>query len=417
MSNGSEENFLREKFKEFYSRHNVVSVPEIEKREFGIGDFGKKISKRHMNFSDYSELNIFLRTEAPFFISYSAAYYKEPAARPMENKGLIGADLIYEFDVSDIDSDCKENHDFWFCASCGSSGKGTPQRCPNCSETVQQYKFPCEKCIGETKKQVFYLLDILKDELGFSEGISVNFSGNAGFHVHVREKAIRGLSAEARIELVDYLTLAGFSPERNGFDISGKMLQCPKISEARGAQARVLKFLIDSIQQANADWLVQYGCISLTTSQKHAGRELASYIVQNKARAIESIKNGLLPYIGSQKVASIFWKSLIENAVRLASVKLDRQTSVDIYKIVRVPDTLHGSTGLIAKTLPLQALKDFNPFEHALAFGNQQIKVFINKAPRFKMAGNCFGPFEKESAELPEYAAIYLLAKGVAKLA
>jgi DNA primase small subunit len=411
-----EEAFLKEKFREYYSKHKVTSVPEIDKREFGIGDFGKKIVRRHMSFSDYAELNSFLRNEAPFFISYSAAYYKDASARPMEKKGLLGADLIYEFDAGDFHTACKEKHDFWICPKCNNTGKGPVTKCPKCFTTVKQYEFPCEHCIEETKKQVIKLLNILESELGLVDGISINFSGNAGYHVHIRSDTIRHLSQDARIELVDYLTLSGFVPEHNGFNLSTKMLTCPKYAELKGAQARVMQHMIRFIMNANNDELAQYGCISLPSSRKREGWRLASYIYENKESVVARLKEGTLFYIGSRTIASAFWKAIIEHAVRLASIKLDRQTSIDIHKIVRVPDTLHGSSGLIAKTVSLDELKDFNPFEHALAFNGGQIKVFINKAPEFKIADDTFGPFENERAELPTAAAIYLIAKGVAKL-
>ena len=81
-----------------------------------------------------------------------------------------------------------------------------------------------------------------------------------------------------------------------------------------------------------------------------------------------------------------------------------------------MPDTLHGSTGLIAKTVPLEHFKEFMPLKQAVAFGSRQIKVFINKAPKFKLGAERFGPYENEQAVLPEYAAIYLIGKGLASL-
>ena len=390
--------------------------PEIDRREFGIGDFGKKIVRRHMSFGDYAELNSFLRNEAPLFISYSAAYYKDASARPMERKGLLGADLVYEFDAGDIPTKCKEKHDFWICPKCNSTGKGSVPKCPKCFATTKQYEFPCKRCIEETKKQVIKLLNILESELGLTQGISINFSGNAGYHVHIRSDTIRHLSQDARIELVDYLTLSGFVPEHNGFNLSAKMLRCPEYAELKGAQARVMQHMIKFIMNANTDELAQYGCISLPSRRKREGLKLASYIHENKESVVARIKKGTLFYIGSRTVASAFWRAIIEHAVRLASIKLDRQTSIDIHKIVRVPDSLHGSSGFIAKTVPLDELKEFDPFEHALAFDSGQIKVFINKAPEFKIADDTFGPFENEQAELPTAAALYLVAKGVAKL-
>ena len=400
--------FLKKKFREYYSKHAVNSVPSIEAREFGIGDFKKKIVKRHMHFASVSELNEFLRKEAPLYISYSAAYYKEPEARPMENKGFLGSDLVYEFDADDLGLDCKEEHDFWYCKRCGNSGKGSVKNCSNCGSAVEQYQFVCEKCLDATKKQMLKLIKVLDEELGIFEQVSINFSGNAGYHLHIRSEKVRPLSSAARLELVDYLTLAGFTAEASIADFSEKMLKCAKPQAVKGAKARVLNRMMEFISNASPDELAAFGGIRLSK---------ARYVHENRAKIIEKMKQGILDYLPGSKAISVkFWQNLIEHAKHCEALKLDRQTSIDIHKIVRVPDTLHGSTGLIAKTVPLEHFKEFMPLKQAVAFGSRQIKVFINKAPKFKLGAERFGPYENEQAVLPEYAAIYLIGKGLASL-
>lgn len=404
----NEAEFLKRKFQEYYLKHKINSVPCIETREFGIGDFRKKIVRRHLHFSSADELNSFLRKEAPLYISYSAAYYRTPSARPMGNKGFLGSDLVYEFDADELGLDCKEEHDFWYCKKCGNSGKGSVKNCSNCGSAVEQYQFVCEKCLGETKKQMLKLIEVLDGELNIFEQASINFSGSAGYHLHIRSEKIRQLSSAARLELVDYLTLAGFSPEISIADFSQKMLTCARPQALKGARARVMNRVIEFISNAKPDELAAYGGIRLSK---------AKYMYEKRAKIIEKMKQGILTYLPGSKAASVkFWQNLIEYAKDYESLKLDRQTSIDIHKIVRVPDTLHGSTGLIAKTVPLEDFKEFMPLKQAIAFSDRQIKVFINKAPKFKLGAECFGPYENEQAILPEYVAIYLIGKGLASL-
>jgi len=61
-------NFIRNEFQSYYKKNIVESVIDINKREFGIGDYGKKISARHLNFNSNDDLNYYLRTKTPFFI-------------------------------------------------------------------------------------------------------------------------------------------------------------------------------------------------------------------------------------------------------------------------------------------------------------------------------------------------------------
>ena len=70
--------FLSERFREYYKAHAVDAPPEVGQREFGYGEYGRKISQRHLAFSSKEELNRFLREKVPFYISYSAAYYSKP---------------------------------------------------------------------------------------------------------------------------------------------------------------------------------------------------------------------------------------------------------------------------------------------------------------------------------------------------
>ena len=68
-----------------YSARDYQKIGAHEKDS----EFGKKISSRHLSFSNNDELNFFLRTEVPFYISCSTAFYKFPAARPMEAKQFV----------------------------------------------------------------------------------------------------------------------------------------------------------------------------------------------------------------------------------------------------------------------------------------------------------------------------------------
>lgn len=130
----NEEAFLKRKFQQYYQAHLVKEPPSIEKREFGFGVFGKKISERHFAFKNYGNFNDFLRNEVPFFASYSAAHYEFPEATPMQSKNFLGSDLVWEFDADDFKTPCAENHTLWKCPKCGLTGKGRLGYCTACGE-------------------------------------------------------------------------------------------------------------------------------------------------------------------------------------------------------------------------------------------------------------------------------------------
>ena len=79
------EEFVKNKFKEYY-KNKFISVEDINKREFGIGSWDKKIEMRHLSFNTDEDLNNYLKKDVPFYISYSSAYYLYPEMRPMIKK-------------------------------------------------------------------------------------------------------------------------------------------------------------------------------------------------------------------------------------------------------------------------------------------------------------------------------------------
>lgn len=401
-----EEKFLSDLFCKYYEKSFVQSVPQIEKREFGIGEFGKKISSRHLSFKSDNEFNVFLRQNTPFFVSYSPAYYSFPSARPMEAKGFLKSDLAYEFDADDIPTDCKLEHDSWKC-QCGQSGKGRLKNCPSCGSGVKLDEWVCPECLLETKKQALRLVGFFEKDLGITNGIFFNYSGSKGYHVHVRKEELLGLSASARVEIVDYLTANSLDPKLHGFYYSkeSKRFIAPRRKNSVGWAARIYERLEDFFTLEPQRLAVAAG-ISVKSAQQ---------VISERKKFTESLGSGFLHPLPQNKTEK-FWIGLLSMAIEEEKLLLDRQTSIDIRKILRVPDSLHGSTGLLAKRLSFDELKSFSPLDDSIVFGDTTIKLKSVNAPRFYLGQKQWGPFEEQEVELPEFVAAYLVAKEHAKI-
>lgn len=399
--------FLRQKFRDYYRAHRIESVPAIEQREFGIGEFGKKISQRHLAFKSVNELNSFLQTEVPFYISYSCAYYRFPASKPMEAKAFEKADLIYEFDADDLRTDCKQAHDSWLCEKCGAKGKGAVEACTGCGSAPKLEQWVCDECLGEVKKQVLQLLEILHDDFGLTGGMSINYSGSKGYHIHVRSADIQKLPQHARVELVDYLTAEKIDFRNLGFYLDeNKRFVCPTTEFAKGWAGKLLQEAQLLFERGNAEEIAVAGAISVRESKE---------LLKDFPKIVRGIKQGMLLQLPGRKTEK-FWTAVLQYCTERLKLKIDRQTSVDIAKIVRVPETIHGGSGLLAKSLPVSALKGFEPLKEAVAFGDAPVKLRIKKTPKFSLNGCNFGPFENAETDLPEFAAVYLLAAGKAEI-
>lgn len=115
----------------------------MEQREWGYQKPDGKFV-RHLQFTNMQELWALVMREYPTGLYCSASRYADPSATPMQNKGWISAELIFDLD--------------------GVDGGNMP---------VEELKL---------------LVEILKLDIGISEeNLSIYFSGNKGFHVHVQE--------------------------------------------------------------------------------------------------------------------------------------------------------------------------------------------------------------------------------------
>ncbi|MEK6958798.1 MAG: DNA primase small subunit domain-containing protein [archaeon] len=397
--NSKEAEFLKKVFSEYYKANFVDSVPEIEKREFGYGVFKKKIANRNLAFTSAKALNDFLVNEKPLFVSYSNAYYKHPDWKPMQTKDLIGADLIYEFDADELKTSCKDRHDSWTCVK-GHTGKGRVKSCPECGEGVENKEWFCSECIGEAKKQVFRLLDFFEKDLNFSpKDFSINFSGKAGYHVHLRSSAIKNLNKQARIEIVDYITANGIFFDNLGYNLDSLPLL---LAKEKGAWVKRLNAGLKRFVKKEPQEIA-----SITGLVKRK----VSLIASQHEEILKAMDKGFLLPVDGRKSGE-FWKKALEYVAQEEKAPIDRQTSIDLHKIVRVPMTLHGETGLIAAKVPLEKLESFDPFNDAIVLPDNKVKVFINKAPSFMLKGTSYGPYENEEALVPLYCAVYLIGKG-----
>ncbi|MDD3178606.1 MAG: hypothetical protein PHR26_03755, partial [Candidatus ainarchaeum sp.] len=115
--------------------------------------------------------------------------------------------------------------------------------------------------------------------------------------------------------------------------------------------------------------------------------------------------------------ANIFWKDVINFCVMCIRLKIDPQSSSDIYKIMRVPDTIHGGSGFLSSYIKsVDDLKNFDAFSDPIILGDSFKKIKLNHiTPKFRLKDQFYGPFEKNQIiEVKEYVAIFLILKGVA---
>ena len=381
------EQLVRKLISDYYFNAGSIAPPHTERREFGFGDFEKKIAFRHYAFGDENGFKKYIVDNAPPFINYSPAEYEHPDGRPMENKGWLGGELIFDLDATDLHLPCQETH-----------GRS----------------WVCENCLSSVKAETIKLVeDFLIPDFGFSEKeIRINFSGNRGYHVHVVDDSVFHLNSKARKQISDYITGTGISSDKM-FELrpvaresgrSFEVLHGPRPTDG-GWGGRIAKNLIRALNTGPA-----------TIEEMGIKQEYARKLFKNRAAVVLGISTGNWDMVKIPKKKE-FWKETIKAMAIKQSDSIDRNVTNDTGHLIRLPDSIHGDTGLVGNSIPsLAALQGFDPMKDSIAFTGKTLKVKIGKAPKFAMNGEEYGPYEDKSVELPSYAALYLILKRVAQL-
>ena len=109
-----------------------------------------------------------------------------------------------------------------------------------------------------------------------------------------------------------------------------------------------------------------------------------------------------------------FWANVLNNIAIKQGDAIDRNVSTDIHHLIRLPGTIHGDTGLIAKKVKsLKALAEFEPMKEAIAFGGAPVSIKTAKVPEFMMAGTSFGPLRKHRCKAACLRGILPCPKGL----
>ncbi|VVB76689.1 DNA primase small subunit PriS [uncultured archaeon] len=380
MSNPTGRDAITELIRDYYRSAPVPAPAEIEKREFGFGNFDDKVAFRHTSFKTEQEFKRYLVDNAPVFVDCSTAYYTYPAARPMEKKEWLGSDLGFDIDATDIPTACKKVH-----------GMG----------------WLCDQCLEAAKAETLKLAEsFLRDDFGISEReMEINFSGNRGYHIHVKKKSLLRLDAGARAEISGYIRGTGLTA-RTLFPSMGERgmpLLGPR-PNGKGWYGKVAKGFLAALDSEQS--LLELGLEPPLARKFH----------DKKALVEMGMTNGNWDMIRVPKKDEVI-SSVAEKLIARLNARIDENVTKDPSHLMRLPDTIHGGTGLVARKLgSISALEKFDPMSGAIAFRSGEMRVKADTKFAITMNGQQYGPFANETVTLPAYVATYLYLKGVANM-
>ncbi|HDI31349.1 MAG TPA: DNA primase catalytic subunit PriS [Thermofilum sp.] len=380
-------------FKNYYNSTYVSAPRSPEKREYGFSLFDSQGMIRHLSFSSSKALNEFLRKRVPKHAYYSSAYYGFPDAPVMSEKKWLGADLVFDIDVDHIPTPCKILHDVWSCMACGRSGMGFYEKCPYCgSERIEKETWVCTICINVAKDEVLKLADILLSDFGVSENeMTVVFSGHRGFHLHVNNEVFKDLTQDARREIADYVRGLGLNIDILLEKVKKSTYKFKYDITSSGWRGRLARALISIILDIGDVKQLE----NLGFSKRRAKKVLES-INESKDEPLN------IPLTRKE------WERLIEKALASESCVIDERVTIDTRRLIRLPGTLHGKTGLKVTKFSVGDLENKDILKESIVFNSGYVKLRVKKFPKNVLDWK-FEAVGSSVIEIPTYLGVYLV--------
>lgn len=388
--------FLLKSFRKYYRVNTPIMPDRFTRREYGFMFFDKSFVQRHMSFRNPDELHRFMEGQVPAHSYYSTSYYRKPNAPTMDEKEWMGAELIFDLDADHLDGAKEMTY----------------------SEMMVQIR-------GEMMR----LVDgFLMNDLGFDENqIHITFSGGRGYHAHVRTPDVMTLGTHERRELVDYITCAGMNIDWI-FPIKpvvSSRMQTTTGTRTNVSEVRLIpgpesggwkKRMRDGLKDV-VDVLCDYDIAEIK-------KEYPS-LKKTEGKSIQKVKTNL-----KEKRSSLFTmntmaildtysqnmliKIMKEDVAKRLSGEVDEPVTADIKRLIRLPGSIHGKSGLRVTPITRDELTDFDPLQMAIPkeYSDDPVKITMRRDMKLDMKGQHFNL--SGETEVPEWAAIFLIGRKAA---
>jgi DNA primase small subunit len=346
---------------------------------------------RHLGFEKREQVWSFLAERTPQHAYYSSAYYQQPAAAKMSEKNWMGAELIF-----DLDSD----------------------HLPNAE------KMGYVESLAEVKKEFKKLVEeFLLGDFGFAEKyVEMYFSGGRGYHCHVKDPAVLDMDSNERREIVDYITgrdlqesiifheqATGRRKYGDHVYASGKSLKMPT-PDQDGWKGRISRGIIDLVDEITHSENPEQKLQEYGVNKRDAER-----LVQDLSEArVERIKGGMLDQ--TKTIRKFFLNSALrKTAVSLSAGETDEPVTCDIKRLIRLPSSLHGKTGLKVVKIVIDDLDGFDPLRDAVVLPDDPVRITILEPVTISLKDHAYSLSAGEQ-EVPTYLAVFLLGRKQATL-
>jgi len=380
--------YLRGRFGDHYRRTEIQPPPDAHDREWGYvpwTDGPGETYVRHNSLLDLGDIDDFLARESPKHVYFSAGRYDEPSASTMEEKGWQSSDLIFDLDADHLpDTD---------------AGDSYPTMLANCKEALLR------------------LLDFLEDDFGFEE-LEIVFSGSRGYHVHVRDESVQQLDRDGRREIVDYVRGIGleFDALVDEESVAGTVgRESPATNRYLptdgGWGERIHTHLLDVMEEIQE--MDEESAIERLEAYDGIGEKKASKAYNFTQNRFVEIEEGNL---SAHNVFENLADQFAPEVVGAQNAGIDEPVTTDTNRLIRLPGSLHGGSGLSVERVPRDELDDFDPLVDAIpkTYRGHNITIEVTDGGEVTFDADSFTLTEGVHS-VPEYLGVFLMCRGRAE--
>ncbi|MCE8428577.1 MAG: DNA primase catalytic subunit PriS [Candidatus Methanoperedens sp.] len=461
--------YLRKSFSDYYQNSRLNLPLDFTRREWGFiffDELPEVVMRRHKAFSSEGEVLEYLRGMVPAHAYHSAAYYEFPGAMTMKDKKWQGADLIFDLDADHLPGkahsykEMLDNvkaeteklldfilEDFGFSENnikitfSGGRGYHIHVHDPKVLtlESAQRREIvdyltgtglKSENFFEPERRVVYETGKFKKTEIESSRRISSFDENMEGFGwgkrislylIHFLKEISTKNDADAVNEiekLIKNYNLKHASINKFPEEIVNWVIKLKNENKKIGLQKIAAE--VGFSEEMVRDILILNGFWDFRREANVKLRQIQK--LSKKPNAMEMIEKGRIDFPDITYIfEAIINQAVQDSIVHLGAGHTDEPVTADIRRLIRMPSSLHGGSGMRVVPLTLADFKKFQPLSDAVVFGEKETKIEV--IPPLKPQNSCIEMKGKSFTvkeginNLPEYAAIYLMCRGAAEYA
>jgi len=395
--------WLGQRFGTYYSTVKLHLPPRYTRREWAFLYFDRSFMVRHLGFERRSQIQDYVRQEMPRHVYYSTAYYEDPGARTMNEKGWQGATLVFDLDADHLEG---------------------------------AHEMEYGQMLEAVKVEFIKLVDRwLIGKLGFDErDVGIAFSGGRGYHAHIEDPRVLELNAFERREVIDLVTgkadvdqflekkafHSGTRMDGRGYAQNTLRMPDPARGDWKGDLTRETLAFFQELDAMQADGREEEAVARLATlgevDEDKAG-DLLHLLVDGEPgqRRLDRMASDQIIDL-RQGIGERFWERIAGKLFVQMAGEADEPVTADTKRLIRLPTSLHGKTGFRVLELTRDQLDDFDPLVDTLAFGDDPVEVMGLVDQTFDLGGAEHALSAERRTTLPEYAAVFACLRGRAQI-